>query len=253
MADQIDPQWYRKIWTLDIVNQSWVDDTGREVEFVINALSLQGGERILDLGCGFGRHALELASRGYSVVGVDITPEYVQEACRRAAEQHLSAEFIFADIRDLTFSAEFDVVINMADGAIGYLETDEENLKIFDVISRALKPGGKHLMYVCSQEYAVKHFPRRSWEVGQHSLALADFEWDSTTSRMLFGGYSFNYGEPLVKPDVHFSSSTRLYSESELRAIFQARGMRVIQTFGDYDVTVPASADRLEIAVYSSK
>lgn len=253
MLDQIDPQWYRKIWTLDITDQSWVEETGREVDFVIRALSLQGGERILDLGCGFGRHALELASRGYSVIGVDITLAYIQEACRRAAEQHLNAEFICADIRDVSFSAEFDVVINMADGAIGYLETDEENLKIFDVVANALKPGGKHLMYVCSRDYAEKHFPRRHWEVGEKSLALADFAWDSKTARMLYGGYSFRFGEPLSPPDVKFSSSTRLYSVSELCTIFAARGMRLRETFGDYDVTVPASADKLELAVYSTK
>lgn len=65
--------WYRKIWSLDIRDQSWVEDTARQVDFLVKTLGLKGGERILDLACGFGRHGLELAQRGFSVTGVDIT------------------------------------------------------------------------------------------------------------------------------------------------------------------------------------
>lgn len=56
--------WYKKIWTLDIQNQSWVEDTKRQIDFVIEKLHLKGDEKILDLACGFGRHSLELARRG---------------------------------------------------------------------------------------------------------------------------------------------------------------------------------------------
>lgn len=72
---RMDSDWYRKIWTLDIQNQAWTEDTTREVDFIISKLSLQGNERILDLACGFGRHSLELARRGFDVTGVDITPD----------------------------------------------------------------------------------------------------------------------------------------------------------------------------------
>lgn len=59
--------WYKKIWTLDIQNQSWVKDTKRQIDFVIEKLHLKGDEKILDLACGFGRHSLELARRGYYI------------------------------------------------------------------------------------------------------------------------------------------------------------------------------------------
>lgn len=55
--------WYKKIWTLDIQNQSWVEDTMRQVDFLVEKLNLTGNERILDLACGFGRHSLEFARR----------------------------------------------------------------------------------------------------------------------------------------------------------------------------------------------
>ncbi len=86
MTAKIDPQWYKKIWSLDIQDMSWVEDTLPEVDFVVEALQLRGQERVLDLACGFGRHALELARRGYAVVGVDITAAYIDEARMKRAD-----------------------------------------------------------------------------------------------------------------------------------------------------------------------
>jgi SAM-dependent methyltransferase len=253
MPAQTDPQWYKKIWTLDILSQSWVEETAREVKFVEEVLQLQGGERVLDLACGFGRHALELAARGCTVVGVDITSAYIEEAQRRAQDRGLDAEFICADVRDITFQAQFDVVLNLADGAIGYLESDAENLKIFDRIAAALKPGGKHLMYICNRDHAMRHFPKRHWEMGEQALSLADFAWDEQTARMLYTGYTFEYGQPLPHPTPGCPTSTRLFSVTELEVIFRERGLAIVQTFGDYDVNIPASADRLGLAIYSAK
>ena len=252
MTIAVDPQWYKKIWTLDIEDMSWVEPTVRQVDFVVQVLELRGGERILDLACGFGRHALELARRGYSVVGVDITAAYVDQARKRAREEDLDAAFICADLREVSFHGEFDVVLNLADGAIGYLEDDEENLKAFDLIASALRPGGKHLMEVCNAAYARKHFPRRHWEMGSRSISLADFNWDEQTSRMLYTGYAFKYGQVLTVPKGTVSS-IRLYTLEELRAILHARGMQVRRAYGGCDVNVPASEDSLSLWLYSIK
>lgn len=254
MPVSIDPQWYKKIWTLDIQDLSWVERTTHEVDFVVEALQLQGPERILDIACGFGRHALELARKGYSVVGVDITPEYIEEARKRVRESRLEAKFICADLRDVSFHKEFDVVLNLADGAIGYLENDEENLKVFDLITSALKPGGKHLMGICNAAYARKHFPRRHWEVGSRSISLAEFDWDEQAARMVYTGYTLKYGETLTVPQGKgTASSIRLYTLEELREILQARGMEIRQAYGDYDTATPASDDRFTLLVYSQK
>ena len=84
--------------------------------------------------------------------------------------------FICADIREVTFENEFDVVLNLADGAIGYLGSEEENLKIFDVISRALEARRSTFMDVCSAAHAEKYFPKTNWEIGEKALALAQFD-----------------------------------------------------------------------------
>jgi 2-polyprenyl-3-methyl-5-hydroxy-6-metoxy-1,4-benzoquinol methylase len=120
----INPQWYKNGWTLDIKNQSWVEDTPNQIDFLIKTLELRGNEKILDLACGFGRHSLCLAKLGYIVTGVDITKEYILDAKKEAKKLGVKIGFINDDIRNLKFYEEFDVVLNLADGAIGYLEND---------------------------------------------------------------------------------------------------------------------------------
>jgi 2-polyprenyl-3-methyl-5-hydroxy-6-metoxy-1,4-benzoquinol methylase len=254
VASTVDPEWYRKIWTLDVRDLSWVEATKREAEFVIAALGLQGGERVLDLACGFGRHTLELARRGFSVVGVDITADYIDEGRRKASQEGVDAEFVRADIRDVAYCEEFGVVLNLADGAVGYLENEGENLKVFDVIALALKPGGKHLLAVCNAAYAEKHFPRRHWEMGERSLSLADFAWDAENSRMVYASCALRFGEVLKRPDEQAQPAyIRLYSLDELRKILQQRGMHVVAAYGDYALETPATEEAFMLVVHSEK
>ena len=184
---KMEDDWYRKIWTLDIQDQSWVEDTKRQVDFIIKTLKLTGNERILDLACGFGRHSLELARRGFEVIGVDITAEYVAYASEQAEKENLNAKFHCADIRRLTFQNEFDVVLHIADGAVGYLENDSENRKIFETISAALKPGGQHFMDIMNGDYARTHFPCKMWDSGEKGLTLSQFEWDDASKTLIYG------------------------------------------------------------------
>lgn len=246
------PNWYKYGWSLDIKNQSWVEDTENQVDFIIKTLRLTGKERILDLACGYGRHSLSFAKKGFPVVGVDITKDYIEDAIKMAKENSLVAEFIQSDIRDINYENEFDVVLNLADGAIGYLESDEENLKIFDVIARALKIGGKHFMDVCNAEHAEHYFPRTNWEIGDKALALAQFDWDKETRRMLYGGCDISYGILAQKPQIPAGDPIRLYSTDELSNILEQRKMKIVNTFSDYYGN-ESSYKKLQLMAYSIK
>lgn len=244
--------WYKKIWTLDIKDQSWVEDTQRQVDFLIEKLGLIGGERILDLACGFGRHSLELARRGFDVTGVDITPDYIKYASEQSKNENLSAMFICSDIRDVSFENEFDIVLNMADGAIGYLENDEENLKIFAVVSKALRSGGKHFMDIMNRNYAETHFPCKLWDAGEKCLTLSNFEWNSETKTLIYGQLDYHYGEALPKPEMTEGNPIRLYSLDEIKKIFSSLGMEVYDSYSDFGGK-PSSDNDIQLMVYSQK
>lgn len=145
------------------------------------------------------------------------------------------------------------MVLNLADGAIGYLENDAENLKIFKAAARALKPGGKHLIDICNADYARKHFPKRNWQVGKNALALADFDWEDEKSLMYCGGLDIPYGEPFARPLEIHSFPTRLYGMKELRVIYDGLGMRFVACYGDFKTSVPGSDDILQIQVVAEK
>lgn len=244
--------WYKEGWSLDIKEQSWTENTKEQVDFIINKLGLSGKERILDLACGYGRHSLELARRGYQVTGVDITQAYIDDAREEAKKQKLDATFLCSDIREVKFNNEFDVVLNLSDGAIGYLENDEENLKIFDIISKALKPGGKSFIDIQSGDYADAHFPQNLWDAGEKTLTLSRFEWDTQTRIMLYAQWDYTYGEILNKPIVQSGNPTRLYTEQEIRQIMKDRGLELIATYSDYEGT-KASEKGFQLMVYSVK
>lgn len=249
---QSNPNWYKEIWSLDIKSQSWIEDTQRQVDFMINIMKLSGNERILDLACGFGRHSLEFARRGYQVVGVDITKDYIEDAQKELKKESLPVEFIQSDVRDIHFNQEFDVVLNMADGAIGYLENEEENLKIFDVISRALRPGGKHFMDIMNADYADTHFPCNQWEAGKQGLTLSRFEWNKESKILLYGQIDYKYGTPLTQPIFEEGFPTRLYHSYEIDQILKERNMKVIKEIGTFDGK-PASPNEIQMMVYSKK
>lgn len=244
--------WYKTIWSLDIKEQSWVEDTKHQVDFLIKEMNLTGNERILDLACGFGRHSLEFARRGFKVVGVDITYDFIQDAMENAKKDNLPAEFICSDIRELSFDNEFDCVINMADGAIGYLENDEENEKIFDCVAKALKPGGKHFMDIMSADYADTHFPCNLWDAGSYALTLSRFEWEKSTNILIYGQQDIEYGSELKKPEFVEGNPTRLYHEEEVNQIMKDRNMKVSKMFGTFD-GVPASSNEIQMMVISEK
>jgi SAM-dependent methyltransferase len=254
------PTWYKENFTLAIKNATWVENTQNEVDFIVDIMELSGTERVLDLACGFGRHSIELSRRGYSVVGVDIVPDLIKEAERLASAENLSAKFICADLRDVSFYNEFDVVLNMGEGAIGYLEDDDENLKIFDLIALSLKSNGKHFMEILNAEHAEMYYPKKSWYIGEKMLSLEEYQWDKENRRMLIGGWPVRFGEVAIKPEsteMVAGASIRAYSLTEIEEILKPRQMVIRKTygnsFGEFSKDTLASHREMQLLIYSEK
>jgi SAM-dependent methyltransferase len=136
---------------------SFTKGTEQEVEFLVDALGLGPGERVLDVGCGPGRHAHALARRGIEVVGVDISQRFVDLA---AADAPPGARFERADARRLAFDAEFDAAISLCQGAFGLTGGPGAPLDgdgaVLAGMARALRPGGRLAVSAFSAYFAVR-------------------------------------------------------------------------------------------------
>jgi SAM-dependent methyltransferase len=136
---------------------SFTMGTEQEVGFLSEALGLRPGQRLLDVGCGPGRHAHALARRGIEVIGVDISQRFVDLA---AADAPPGATFVRADAQELAFDAEFDAAISLCQGAFGLaggpaapLDADADVLRS---IARALRPGGLTAVSAFSAYFQVR-------------------------------------------------------------------------------------------------
>ena len=195
IQSKIDSEWYRNAFHLtDMMGSPWTHHTKKDIDFLLNVLQPNGGERILDIACGFGRHSLELATRGFQVVGIDISDELIKYAQEKAKEDQLKAEFICSDLRHLSFSEEFDIVLNLYDGAIGYLENEQENEKVFELIVSALKVSGKNIMHIPNAGYARKYFPQKTWRKADQMIELIQNTWNPKTHIMIETIYPVIYG-----------------------------------------------------------
>jgi SAM-dependent methyltransferase len=251
LAKEIAKDWYRTAFA-ETADMTWTDRTEAEVDRALTMLKAEPGGRVLDLACGSGRHSLELKRRGFEVVGVDISPELLEIARQEAGEQGLDVEFLEADLRELDFDSEFDIVLSLNDGAIGYLETEEENHHAFEVISRALKPGGRHLVQLPNVLYAQEHLPQKSWIYGESMIELVEHRWNKRDRYMEGAMIPVRFGEVLeeLKP-IEFRQ--RLYTVDELREIMDSVGMEVVRAFHGSGKVREPTHKQFEVFVESHK
>jgi cyclopropane fatty-acyl-phospholipid synthase-like methyltransferase len=129
-------------------------NTLAEVDFLIDELGLATGASILDVGCGTGRHAVELAKRGFAVTGVDLSAEMLAQASSAAKAAGVRVELVHADATTFSLPAKFDAAICLCEGSFGLLgqgdDPIEQPLAILTNISRCLKPDAKVLLTVLS-------------------------------------------------------------------------------------------------------
>jgi SAM-dependent methyltransferase len=249
---EVPSDWYRSGFPPITAAMPWADRTEAEVDRAMMMLRPEGGERVLDLACGIGRHSLELRRRGFEVVGVDISPDLLEMAEREAEAQSLEVSFVQADLRELDLSDEFDLVLSLNDGAVGYFETDAENRRTFEVIAQALHEGGSHLVQLPNVLHAEAHLPQKSWIVGESTLELSDHHWNAEDKYIEGSTVPIRFGEVFEKYEpIPFRQ--RLYTAEELVELYASVGMRLANTFAGSGKARKPKPSQFEIFVEGRK
>jgi SAM-dependent methyltransferase len=204
----------------------------REVAFAAQKLGLTGGARVLDLCCGPGRHSVLLAQRGYRVTGLDLSQAYLDLARRAAVDQQTAIETVLADMREIPFDNHFDAVINMY-SSFGYLESEAEDLKVLESISRSLKRGGRLLLDMLNREWAVANYIQNDWHAEPDGTLYVEHRaLDLESSRMRV---RFVIVEPNGGRRDSPGHDIRLYTLTEMKILLERAGFAGVEVYGGFD------------------
>jgi 2-polyprenyl-3-methyl-5-hydroxy-6-metoxy-1,4-benzoquinol methylase len=176
-------QWYEELFEnygVQYDRESFVQGTVGECDFFEQEIGANKELKILDIGCGTGRHSIELSKRGYTVTGVDLSDSLLSKAREKAAKENLTITFRKEDARNLPFNAEFDLAIMICEGAFPLMETDEMNYQILMSAGKALRPGGKLIFTTLNGLFplfnSVKDFLAQAAEPGNATTDQISFD-----------------------------------------------------------------------------
>jgi SAM-dependent methyltransferase len=222
-------QWFEEIFDDDYLRtlpHLTPRQTEREASFVAESLGVPSGGALLDLGCGYGRHAMELAAKGHRVTGLDLSLPLLIRAADAARRAGLSINFIHGDMREMAFEAEFDGAYSMFT-SFGYFD-DDTNRKVATNLAHAIKPGGRLLIDVVNRDYLVRDLPTRVWWQGDGCVVLEEVDFNYFSSRLqVQRSIIFEDGR-----QVEQEISIRAYSLHELGKILHHAGFRVTEVSG---------------------
>lgn len=229
-----DTQWFDndefwEKWQPWLFAEPRLAHAAEEVSQALTLLKIEPGARVLDLGCGVGRHSLELARRGFRVTGVDRTASYLEQSRGKAAQAKLEAEFVQSDMREFLQPGAFDAAINLFT-TFGYFRDPQDDLKVMRNVCRSLKPGGAFLMDTHGKETLSKIFQKRMWHEYGGMIVLNEVNVTQTWSWIQARWLMFRGSERIEHTVEH-----RLYAGSELAALFGAGGFSRVEVYGDME------------------
>ncbi len=181
-------------WVEDLFDGPWdaeyadvladTERTHKEAEFIVRELGLKESDRVLDIACGHGRHALDVAGHVAQVVGIDRTRRFIDHATKWAAERSITnVVFQVCDMRELAYDAEFGAAYNYFT-SWGFYDR-ETDIKVLELILRTLKPGGRFLLEFIHRDNLMTRLHRKMWNTtADGTTVLFEHNFDFTTGHM---------------------------------------------------------------------
>ncbi len=198
-----------------------------EVDLIETLLDISPGAAVLDMACGPGRHALEMARRGYTVTGVDRTSAYLEHARRQAEGEGLEIELIQEDMRRFCRPDSYDLAL-MLFTTFGYFEDPDENRKVLLNVCQSLKNGGALVMDMMGKEVLARVFRERDWQEQDGVIFLEERKVGKNWSWM---------ENRWIKIDASGRTEYRvnhwIYSAAELSELLRSSGFSSVAIYGD--------------------
>lgn len=252
-------------WWKELFDQKYLDTyisrltperTAQEVDFVVKAARLQTEDKILDLACGHGRHSIELAKRGFQMVGLDYSELFIDKAREDAKQAGVEVEFVKGDMKNLPYDENFDVVL-MLFTAFGYFN-DEENKQTLHEIAKSLKVGGRFLIDVISGEAVINRFNKegkkegdllkipRTFEVG--GLTINEVEWFDPVEQQVHTHREWT--DDRVKKEYDYY--LRVYTIPQYKEMLAKAGLEFKEVWGDFEGN-PHNTDNIRTIILAEK
>lgn len=246
---------------MDMPAQPWTRGTEQEIDYILSRINLKHECRVLDMGCGQGRHSITMSRMGYSnVLGIDFSASNVEKAKRSANERQSSATFITADARKFNLGFKFDCILCLYD-VIGSFRQEEDNIRIIRSVKRNLKKGGYAIISVMNMELTESIALYRE-SISKNPDALLKLPPSDTmqASGNVFKPEYFliNKDDGLVYRKEQFTSGDDMFAEylvtdkrykkDEIIALVEAEGLKVEESryvqAGHWDVALSSTDEK---------
>lgn len=226
-------QWYESLFENygeKYDKESFTQGTLGECDFIEIELKSDKGLRILDVGCGTGRHTIELTKRGYNITGIDLSEAQLTRARKKANEENLKIDFQKQDARNLKFNDEFDVAIMLCEGGFPLMETDEMNYAILKSVTKSLKENSKFIFTTLNGLFPLYHSIEK--------FLASETKEDNATYRnntfdlMTFRDYNITEFEDDSGNKMKLECNERYYVPSEITWLLKSLGYNKIDIYG---------------------
>jgi len=226
-------QWYETLFEnygQKYDSENFTHGTLGECDFIEKEINFDKSLKILDVGCGTGRHAIELTKRGYCVTGVDLSASQLKRAKEKAKAENLQIDFQQQDARNLPFNSEFDVAIMLCEGGFSLMETDEMNFEILKNVTKALKPDAKLIFTAPNGLFPLYH------SVDDFHASTVE-DGNSICKNSAFDLMTFREHNTVEFEDDDGNKKTlecneRYYVPSEITWLLKSLGYKTIDIFG---------------------
>jgi len=226
-------QWYESLFENygeHYDNESFTQGTAGECDFIEQELKYDKSLRILDVGCGTGRHTIELSKRGYTLTGIDLSESQLERAKEKSEMENLSIDFQKQDARDLHFEDEFDAAIMLCEGGFPLMETDEMNFEILKSVTKSLKTHGKFIFTTLNGLFPLYHSVE---EFCDSTTEGGDATYRSNTfDLMTFRDHNITEFEDDSGNKKTLDCNERYYVPSEITWLLKSLGFKKIDLFG---------------------